>query len=64
MPCGAAADGMSHPRCHGCKVEAPVEMVIEGTQVAVGVLIESEGMISSTEGGFQIAQYRIDPAEF
>jgi hypothetical protein len=55
---------MSHPLCHGCKIEAPVETVIEGTKVAVGVLIESEGMKSAAEAGFQIAQYRIDPAEF
>jgi hypothetical protein len=28
------------------------------------LLIESEGMKSAAEAGFQIAQYRIDPAEF
>jgi hypothetical protein len=55
---------MNHPLRHRRKIKAPVETVIKGTQVAVGLLIESEGMKSATEAGFQIAQYRIDPAEF
>jgi hypothetical protein len=55
---------MNHPLRHRRKIKAPVETVIEGSQVVVGVLIESEGMKSATETGFQIAQNRIDPAEF
>lgn len=55
---------MNHPLRHRIKIEAPVKTVIEGSQVAVGVLIESEGMKSAAQAGFQIAQYRIDPAEF
>jgi hypothetical protein len=55
---------MSHSLRHRRKIEAPIETEIEGAQVAVGVLVESEDMKSATEAGFQVAEYRIDPAEF
>jgi hypothetical protein len=55
---------MNHPLRHRRKIKAPIETVIEGSQVAVGVLIESEGMESATEAGFQIPQNRVDPVEF
>jgi hypothetical protein len=55
---------MSHPLNHRRKIEAPVETVLVGSQVAFAVLIESEGMKSAAEAGFQIDKHRIDPAGF
>lgn len=61
--CGAVADGMNHPLSHLSPLKAPVETVLEGTQVAVGVLFESQGVKRAAEAGFQVAEYRVDPAE-
>jgi hypothetical protein len=55
---------MNHTLGYRCQVEAPVEAVVEGTQVAISVLIEFEGMEGAAEAGFQVAEHRVDPAEF
>jgi hypothetical protein len=55
---------MNHSPSHCCQVEAPVEAVIEGTQVATSVLIELQGMEGAAEAGFLVAEDRVDPAEY
>jgi len=50
---------MNHSLSHCCQVEAPVEAVIEGTQIAISILIEFQGMEGASEAGFQVAQYRL-----
>jgi hypothetical protein len=55
---------MNHTFGHCSQVKAPVEAVIEGTQVAIGVLIEFQGMEGAAEAGFQVAEHRVDPTEF
>jgi hypothetical protein len=55
---------MNHSLSHCCQVKAPVEAVIEGTQVAISVLIEFQGMEGAAEARFQVAEDRVDPAEY
>jgi len=55
---------MNHSLSHCCQVAAPVEAVIEGTQLAISVLIKFQGMEGAAEAGFQVAEDRVDPAEY
>ena len=55
---------MNHSLGHLYQVEAPVEAIIEGTQLVISVLIKFQGMEGAAEAGFQVAQHRVDPTEF
>ena len=54
---------MQYPFSHRCQIEAPIETVAEGTQVAIGVLSEAKGMERPVEAGLQVAEHRVDPAK-
>ncbi|PXV73828.1 hypothetical protein SAMN05216379_1493 [Nitrosomonas eutropha] len=45
-------------------MEAPVETVNKCTEITGSIFGEIECMISATQAGFEVAQNRIDPAEF
>ena len=46
---------MPYPFRHRCQIEALVETVAEGTQVAIGVLSEAKGMERPVDAGLQVA---------
>ena len=54
---------MPYPFRHRCQIEAPIEPIAEGTQVAIGVLSEAKGMERAVEAGLQAAEHRVDPAK-
>ena len=55
---------MPYPFSHRCQIESPIEPIAEGTQVAIRVLIKPEGMERAVEAGLQVAEHRVDSAEF
>jgi len=45
------------------EVEAAIEAVGDGAEVALGVFVEAEGMIGTAEAAFEIAEDRVHPME-
>ena len=54
---------MPYPFSHRCQIESPIEPIAEGTQVAIRVLIKTEGMEHPVDAGLQVAEHRVDPAK-
>ncbi len=44
-------------------VEAAIEAVGDGAEVALGVLVEAEGMVGTAEAAFEVAEDRVHPVE-
>jgi hypothetical protein len=62
-PWGSAGGRAQEPNENDRKIEAPVEAILHFGQIAIGILIEVEGMIGSGHRGLQVGQRRVDPAE-
>ena len=61
--CGAAADVDNQAHDQIGQIEAAVESVGEGAEVAVGVLGVSEGLVRALEHRLEVTQHRVDPFE-
>jgi hypothetical protein len=54
---------MQYAFSHRCQIEAPIETVAEGTQIAIRILVKAQGMERAVEAGLQVAEHRVDPSE-
>ena len=62
---GATAAGrIQQPLGPRRELESAVEAEAEGAQVSLAVLFEVQGVKGTTEAGLEVAQHRVNPAEF
>ena len=54
---------MNRVQYHGAHVKAPVEQVLNLSEVTVGVLLKAERVVSAGQGSFEVAQDRVDDQE-